>query len=56
MPGLVTEASAYEALADKLRTMIPELLEANELLPDGSAETIAFELASHRRGRVLLAS
>jgi predicted RNase H-like HicB family nuclease len=56
VPGLVTEAPTIEALADKLRTMIPELLEANDLLPDGSAETIAFELTSHRRERVLLAS
>lgn len=44
VPGLVTEAPTYEALADKLRTMIPELLEANELLRGGSAEAIAFEL------------
>ncbi len=29
VPGLVTEGSSLEALIEKLRTMIPELLEAN---------------------------
>jgi predicted RNase H-like HicB family nuclease len=29
VPGLATEAETLEALADKLRIMIPELLEAN---------------------------
>ena len=35
VPGLATEASTVEVLAEKLRTMIPELLEANQLLPSG---------------------
>ncbi|MGH9362895.1 MAG: DUF1902 domain-containing protein [Thermoanaerobaculia bacterium] len=56
VPGLTTEAPTIEALADKLRTMVPELLEANDLLPSGSTDTIAFELTSHRQERVLLAS
>jgi predicted RNase H-like HicB family nuclease len=29
VPGLATEAPTVEALTEKLRTMIPELLEAN---------------------------
>ncbi len=29
VPGLVTEGSSLEAFIEKLRTMIPELLEAN---------------------------
>ena len=29
VPGLATEARTIEALTEKLRTMIPELLEAN---------------------------
>jgi hypothetical protein len=33
VPGLATEAPTIEGLADKLRTIIPELLEANRLLP-----------------------
>lgn len=32
VPGLATEAPTVEVLAEKLRIMIPELLEANELL------------------------
>jgi predicted RNase H-like HicB family nuclease len=31
VPGLATEAPTVEALTEKLRTMIPELLEANQL-------------------------
>lgn len=30
VPGLATEAATVEALLEKLRVMIPELLEANE--------------------------
>jgi len=32
IPGLATEAPTLESLAEKLRTMIPELLEADQLL------------------------
>jgi Domain of unknown function (DUF1902) len=32
VPGLATEAATLEALTQKLRTLIPELLEANQLL------------------------
>ena len=35
VPGLATEAATLEALAEKLRTLIPELLEANHLLVGG---------------------
>jgi predicted RNase H-like HicB family nuclease len=31
VPGLVTESPTLEALTQKLRTLIPELLEANHL-------------------------
>jgi predicted RNase H-like HicB family nuclease len=33
VPGLITEADDLEALMGKLRVMIPELLEANGVLP-----------------------
>jgi len=57
VPGLVTEAETIEVLASTLRTMIPELLEANGLLSgDVSSDSIAFELTSHRQERVPLAS
>ncbi|MBI2997366.1 MAG: DUF1902 domain-containing protein [Deltaproteobacteria bacterium] len=35
VPGLVTEAESAEALLEKLRVLIPELLEVNECLPVG---------------------
>jgi predicted RNase H-like HicB family nuclease len=56
VPGLATEATTVEALAEKLRTMIPELLEANQVLTGGQPDAIAFELTSQRQERVLLAS
>jgi predicted RNase H-like HicB family nuclease len=57
VPGLATESSTIEGLAEKLRVLIPELLEANGLLPAGGAlEEISFELTSHRQEQVRLAS
>ena len=35
VPGLVTEAESAEALLEKLRVLIPELLELNGCLPVG---------------------
>ena len=51
VPGLATEAPTVEALAEKLRIMIPELLEANQLLSGDQPDAIAFELTSHRSFR-----
>jgi predicted RNase H-like HicB family nuclease len=56
VPGLATEAESLEALTAKLRVMIPELLEANQLLEKGGPEAISFELTSHRQELVVLAS
>ena len=36
VPGLVAEAESPNALAKKLRVLIPELLELNEALESGS--------------------
>jgi predicted RNase H-like HicB family nuclease len=57
VPGLATEAETIEGLTDKLRTKIPELLEANGLT-SGIHENapIAFELTSHRQELVTIAS
>ena len=33
VPGLATEAAEIEVLIKKLRVMLPEILEANGLLP-----------------------
>jgi predicted RNase H-like HicB family nuclease len=48
VPGLATEAETMEGLTEKLRILIPELLEANQALP-GEPSTLAFELTSHRQ-------
>jgi predicted RNase H-like HicB family nuclease len=46
VPGLVTEAETIEALDDKLKSMVPELLEANGCMPaDGQ---IVVELLARR--------
>jgi len=46
VPGLVTEAGTIEALNTKLRTMVPELLDANGCMPaDGQ---VAVELLARR--------
>lgn len=46
VPGLVTEAETIEALDAKLKSMVPELLEANGCMPaDGQ---VAVELLARR--------
>jgi predicted RNase H-like HicB family nuclease len=45
VPGLATEADTTEALVQKLKTLIPELLEANGLSASGP---VAFELLTRR--------
>ena len=54
VPGLATEAPTVEALTEKLRIMIPELLEANQLLSGDQPDAIAFELTSHRQEKIPL--
>ena len=56
VPGLATEAATLEALTEKLRTLVPELLEVNQLLGSDQPETISFELTSLREEQVRLAS
>lgn len=45
VPGLATEADTSEGLVEKLKTLIPELLELNGLTPP---KPIAFELLTRR--------
>jgi len=46
VPGLATEAATLEALNTKLRSMVPELLDANGCMPtDGQ---VAVELLARR--------
>jgi len=46
IPGLVTEADTVENLVEKLRVMIPELLEANGLAP--MEPEVPFEVFTRR--------
>lgn len=45
VPGLATEADTTEALVEKLKTLIPELLEANGYPDSGE---VSFELLTRR--------
>ncbi len=46
VPGLVAEASSIEELSEKLRILVPELLELNKHLPD--RETLQILLTARR--------
>ncbi len=48
VPGLVPEADTMEKLVDKLKVLIPELLEANEA---GNAQEVSFRLLSERAAK-----
>lgn len=52
VPGLATEAATLDALTEKLRTLIPELLAANRLEIGDAVSEISFELIGHRRERL----
>ena len=54
--GLATEADTLENLNDKLREMIPELLQLNRMLEEDSQESIHIELTCHRQEIISLAS
>jgi hypothetical protein len=45
VPGLITEAATIEQLMKKLEVMVPEMLEANGVLPAGQNE-VPFELTA----------
>ena len=47
VPGLATGADTFEGLIDKLKIVIPELLEANGLLPAGTAD-VPFAVTAER--------
>lgn len=50
VPGLATEAETYERLLDKLRVIVPELLEANGLIENH--QDIPIELLAERKERL----
>lgn len=41
VPGLATEAETLEALTQKLRILVPELLQLNQVIAEHQAETTA---------------
>jgi len=45
VPGLCTEAATIEQLVKKLEVMVPEMLEANGVLPVGQGD-VPFELTA----------
>jgi predicted RNase H-like HicB family nuclease len=47
VPGLATGADTLEALIEKLKIVIPELLEANGQLSDG-VEEVSFAIRAER--------
>ncbi len=51
VPGLATGADTLDGLIDKLKVVIPELLEANGLLPGDDPADIPFAVIAERRER-----
>jgi predicted RNase H-like HicB family nuclease len=47
VPGLATGADTFEALVEKLKVVVPELLEENGLLPAGTSE-VPFAITAER--------
>ena len=48
VPGLVTEGATLELLVEKLRVMVPEMLELNGVLPPEQAAAAPFRLLAER--------
>ena len=51
IPGLVTEADTAEKLSDKLKVIIPELIELNQV-KFSSKEPLFVDLNSHSRQQI----
>ncbi len=56
VPGLTTEADSLDALQQKLRVMVPELLMLNQVIAADFRGTISFELISHKQETIEVAS
>ncbi|NET37539.1 MAG: DUF1902 domain-containing protein [Cyanothece sp. SIO1E1] len=55
IPGLATEADSFDALQQKLRVMVPELLMLNQVISEDYRGTISFELTSHTQETIEVA-
>jgi predicted RNase H-like HicB family nuclease len=49
IPGLSTEADTIEALMQKLRNIVPELLLLNQIIQSDEVNAISIEIVSHRQ-------
>ena len=56
VPGLATEADTIEALTQKLREIIPELMVLNNIISYDYVGNIEFKLTSHREEKIKVAS
>lgn len=56
VPGLATEADTIEALSQKLRDIVPDLLISNQVISADYAGAIAIYLTSHRQELIQVAS
>jgi predicted RNase H-like HicB family nuclease len=56
VPGLATGADTLDALVEKLKVVIPELLEANGLLPTDHLGDIPFAIIAERHERAPVAA
>jgi predicted RNase H-like HicB family nuclease len=56
VPGLATGADTLDGLVEKLKVLIPELLEANGLLPVDHPGTIPFAIVAERYERAPIAA
>ena len=56
VPGLATGADTLDALVEKLKIVIPELLEANGLLPADHRGEIPFAIIAERHERAPVAA
>ncbi|NJO39224.1 MAG: DUF1902 domain-containing protein [Cyanobacteria bacterium CRU_2_1] len=56
VPGLATEADTIEALSQKLRDMVPDLLLLNHVIAADYVGAISIQLTSHRQESIEVAS
>lgn len=56
VPGLATESETLENLTQKLRIMVPELLQLNDVIPDCEASVVTIELTSRRQESIQVAA
>jgi predicted RNase H-like HicB family nuclease len=56
VPGLATGGDTLDALIEKLKVVIPDLLEANGLLPTDHAGDIPFAIIAERHERAPVAA